>query len=150
MRIHPLLAEDKSAVPLFVIGGGYTDARNYSSALLQAEYKSDRYIWQGVRPQAVFMLSEYGSGYLGFGLGWEFYLTKQIILIPSISPVYYWRGSGKDLGSPLEFRSCIEICYELKNAMRLGMQLFHVSNASLGYRNPGFNALTFCIGIPIY
>ncbi len=136
--------------PLLVIGNGYIDSSKYRGWSMQAEYKSDRYIWRGVRPQATFLLTDYGAGYGGFGLGWEFYLSKHFMLIPSFCPVIYWRGNGKDLGCPVEFRSCIEIAYETKKKMRFGFQIFHVSNANISDRNPGFNAFTFCIGFPLH
>jgi lipid A 3-O-deacylase len=102
-----------------------------------------------MRPQATFMLSAFGSGFVGVGLSWEFYLTKQFIFIPSFSPGIYWKGRGRDLGCPLEFRSCVEFSYEMKNKIRIGIQVIHVSNAHLSHKNPGFNALTLCVGIPL-
>jgi len=94
------------------------------------------------------MQSERGSGFIGIGMGWECYITKRIVIIPSFSPGIYWRGSGKKLGCPLEFRSALELAYELKNHVRIGIEIFHVSNAHLSHRNPGFNALTVNMAIP--
>jgi hypothetical protein len=133
-----------------VIGAGYTDAKRCPGWLVEGECKSDRYLCHKLRPQIIFMLSEYGSGYIGTGLAWELFLTKQIILIPSFSPVFYWKGKGKDLGCPLEFRSAIEISYEMNNHMRLGLQVFHISNASISNKNPGLNAVALCMAFPLF
>jgi lipid A 3-O-deacylase len=132
-----------------VISGGYIDAKKYSAPLLQVDYKSGKYLWLELRPQATFLLSKFGSGYIGLGFGWELYLTKQIILIPSFSPGFYWKGRGKDLGYPIEFRSALEISFEMKNKMRIGVQISHISNAHLSHRNPGFNALILTLAIPL-
>jgi hypothetical protein len=136
-------------MPLIVLGGGFIHAKQYSGGLFQAEYKSSRFFWRYLRPQATFVLSEYGSGFVGFGFGWEYYLTKHIVVIPSFSPGFYWKGKGKNLGCPLEFRSALEISYETEKRIRVGIQVFHVSNAHLSHKNPGFNALTLCIGFPL-
>jgi hypothetical protein len=145
----PLFAQENEVIPQFVVGGGYLDARKHSCPLFQAEYKSGSYIWKNFRPQVAFLLATSGSGYIGLGIGWEFYLTKQILIIPSFSPGLYWKGKGRDLGYPIEFRSALEVSYELKNKVRIGVEISHLSNAHLSHRNPGFNALTVCLTFPL-
>lgn len=132
-----------------MISGGYVDAKKHSGGLLQVDYKSGHYLWLQFRPQTTFLLSQYGSGYIGLGFGWEWYLTKQIIIIPSFTPGVYWKGNGKNLGHPIEFRSALEISYEMENKIRIGIQISHISNAHLSHKNPGLNALTLCLGIPL-
>ena len=39
---------------------------------------------------------------------------------------------GKDLGSPLEFKSEIQMSFDLTDSTQLGMSYNHISNASLG------------------
>jgi hypothetical protein len=95
------------------------------------------------------LFSQYCSGYVGLGLGWEYYLTKQIVIIPSFSPGFYWKGKGRDLGCPLEFRSAIECAYEMENKMRVGFQVGHISNAHLSNRNPGLNTYVLCVALPL-
>ena len=46
----------------------------------------------------------------------------------------------RDLGYELEFRSGIEIGYVFCNKSRLGVHFYHISNASLGRKNPGEEA----------
>ena len=61
-------------------------------------------------------------------------------ITPSFAPGYYGAGSGKDLGYPLEFKTEIQMSYDLSNATHLGMSYNHISNASLGDKNPGANS----------
>lgn len=148
LRSHLLFAE-REIPHLIAIGGGYMDGRMYNGGAIQIEFKYGRYLWKQLRPQAIFLLSQYEAGFIGAGLCWEFYLTKEIVLIPSFCPGFYWKGNGRDLGCPLEFRSAFEISYELQNKIRIGAQVSHVSNAHLSHRNPGFNCLTLNIAFPL-
>ena len=56
---------------------------------------------------------------------------------PSVGLGYYDDGDGKKLGNKLEFRTTLEISYQLKNDDRIGISLGHISNANIGNKNPG-------------
>ena len=56
---------------------------------------------------------------------------------PSFGLGYYDDGSGKKLGSKLEFRTTLELSYQLNNNDRIGFSLGHISNANIGNKNPG-------------
>ena len=64
-------------------------------------------------------------------------------LTPSFSPGYYTSGDGKDLGSPLEFKTEVQLSYNLLPGSKLGYSYNHVSNAGLGDKNPGANSYMF-------
>jgi len=64
-------------------------------------------------------------------------------ITPSFAPGYYNQGDGKDLGYPLEFKSEVQISLDLNDSTRLGMSYNHISNASLGSKNPGANSYIF-------
>ena len=66
-----------------------------------------------------------------------------ITITPSFAPGYYNYGSGKDLGYPLEFKSEIQMSFNLGDSTQLGMSYNHISNASLGTKNPGANSYMF-------
>ena len=72
----------------------------------------------------------------------KFYFT------PSFGAGIYNDGSGKKLGNDLQFRTAIEISYELKNKNRIGISFSHISNANLGDKNPGVEVLSFSYHIP--
>ena len=67
---------------------------------------------------------------------------------PSFGFGYYNNGSGKNLGNDLQFRSTLEISYELQNKNRLGISYGHISNANLGDKNPGVEILSLSYQIP--
>ena len=64
-------------------------------------------------------------------------------ITPSFAPGYYNYGDGKDLGYPLEFKSEIQMSFNLSDSSHLGMSYNHISNASLGTKNPGANSYMF-------
>ena len=64
-------------------------------------------------------------------------------LTPSFAPGYYNQGNGKDLGHALEFKSEIQLSLELPKESQFGFSYNHISNASLGDKNPGANSYMF-------
>jgi len=66
-----------------------------------------------------------------------------LTITPSFAPGYYNYGDGKDLGYPLEFKSEIQMTFNLSDSTHLGMSYNHISNASLGSKNPGANSYMF-------
>ena len=62
---------------------------------------------------------------------------------PSFAPGYYNQGDGKDLGHALEFKSEVQISLELPKDSQFGFSYNHLSNASLGSKNPGANSYMF-------
>ena len=84
-------------------------------------------------------LTEKNAFYLYSGVQAE-YEFGFITITPSFAPGYYNYGSGKDLGYPLEFKSEIQMSFNLGDSTQLGMSYNHISNASLGTKNPGANS----------
>ena len=67
-----------------------------------------------------------------------------LTITPSFAPGYYNSGDkGKDLGFPLEFKSEVQVSFDLSESSHLGMSYNHISNASLGNKNPGANSYMF-------
>ena len=89
-------------------------------------------------------------GFYGYaGVRIDLYLTKKIVLSPSFAPGIYEKGDGKDLGHPIEFRSGLDLSYRRKNGARVGMEVHHLSNASLDENNPGTETFLFTYSIPL-
>ena len=61
-------------------------------------------------------------------------------ITPSFAPGYYNSGDGKDLGHVLEFKSEVQMSLNLSDSTQFGMSYNHISNASLGDKNPGANS----------
>ena len=71
------------------------------------------------------------------------YKVGKINLTPSFTPGLYSEGNGKDLGHIVEFKSEIQLSIDLLSNSELGFSYNHISNASLGEKNPGANSYMF-------
>ena len=71
------------------------------------------------------------------------YKIGRLNLIPSFSPGLYSMGDGKDLGSPLEFKSEVQLSLDLLPGTKLGYSQSHISNGDLGEKNPGADSYMF-------
>ena len=87
-------------------------------------------------------LTKNNAVYLYTGVQAEYNLGF-IKITPSFAPGYYNEGNGKDLGSPLEFKSEVQMSFNLSDNSQMGMSYNHISNASLGDKNPGANSYMF-------
>ena len=81
------------------------------------------------------------GSYLYTGLRKDIEVSSKWNFTPSFALGYYDRGKSLDLGYNLEFRSQIEFSYALGES-RIGFNLNHISNASLGDTNPGTESAT--------
>ena len=87
--------------------------------------------------------------YLEDNLGTLFTGEKSnFIFTPSIGVGYYDDGDGKKLGNNIEFRTTLEVSYQLNNKNRIGLSFGHISNANIGDKNPGVEILSFSYQIP--
>jgi lipid A 3-O-deacylase len=71
------------------------------------------------------------------------YKLGAFMITPSFTPGLYSKGDGKDLGNVLEFKSQVNIGLDLGLSTFLSMGYSHISNASLGDKNPGANSYSF-------
>tara|TARA_Y100001970_G_scaffold156681_1_gene191705 strand:+ start:745 stop:1275 length:531 start_codon:yes stop_codon:yes gene_type:complete len=71
------------------------------------------------------------------------YKIGNLNIVPSFTPGYYNQGDGKDLGFPIEFKSELQLSFDVLNNTELGFSYNHLSNASLGDKNPGANSYMF-------
>ncbi len=73
---------------------------------------------------------------------------SNLIFTPSFGGGYYDDGDGKKLGNDLEFRTTLELSYQMKNKNRIGLSFGHISNANLGDKNPGAEIISLSYQIP--
>ena len=71
------------------------------------------------------------------------YKLGSLNITPSFAPGYYNEGNGKDLGHILEFKSEVQLSLDLSKSSQFGFSYNHLSNASLGSKNPGANSYMF-------
>ena len=65
------------------------------------------------------------------------YSLGPIKILPSFSPGYYEKGSGKDLGDVLEFKSELKVGFDIFENSKIGYSYSHISNNDWGEKNPG-------------
>ena len=87
-------------------------------------------------------LTENNAFYLYTGAQAEYELGW-FTITPSFAPGYYGAGDGKDLGHALEFKTEVQMSLNLSDSTQFGMSYNHISNASLGDKNPGANSYMF-------
>ena len=93
-------------------------------------------------PVTGFLVTGDTATYLYTGVQAEYNLGK-INLTPSFTPGLYGEGDGKDLGHLVEFKSEVQLSFDLFKNSELGFSYNHISNASLGEKNPGANSYMF-------
>ena len=84
-------------------------------------------------------VTENSAIYVYSGVEWNFDLGA-INFTPSFAPGLYEAGDGKDLGHVLEFKSEVQASFNFSENTSFGMSYNHISNASLGDKNPGANS----------
>jgi lipid A 3-O-deacylase len=93
-------------------------------------------------PVTGFLITGDSAGYVYTGVQAEYKLGN-LNIVPSFTPGIYSEGDGKDLGHPLEFKSEVQLSFDLFKNSELGFSYNHISNASLGDKNPGANSYMF-------
>lgn len=84
--------------------------------------------------------------YAGASRSWQ--PSPKWRLRPGFAISVFENGDGKDLGGPIEFRSSLEATYRFPSNLRLGLSVYHLSNAGIYDLNPGSNSLVLVIGLP--
>ena len=93
-------------------------------------------------PITGFLFTADNAGYFYTGVQAQYKLGV-LNLTPSFTPGIYHEGDGKDLGHLIEFKSELQISLNLSPTSELGFSYNHISNASLGDKNPGANSYMF-------
>ena len=88
-------------------------------------------------------VTENSAAYIYTGVEWNYAMSDKFSFTPSFTPGIYHQGDGKDLGSALEFKTEVQASYYVSESTSFGMSYNHISNASLGDKNPGANSYMF-------
>ena len=136
--------------PLLSVGAGvFNTSKEHKIADFQLEYTSTYTKFLFARWLGGVMVTAEGGSFLYSGIGWDILIGKsRLVLIPGFAPGIYVDGGGKKLGFPIEFRSSIGLAYQFPSQNRIGMQYYHLSNASMGQRNPGVEVLMCYFAVP--
>ena len=134
-----------SAQDYYSISAGQFDINDTEdTAELRFEYLYGNNFYNNnfdLKPFYGLMMNRKGAKYIYSGLRKDFSLSAKWSFTPSFAAGYYDRGRSKDLGHNLEFRSQLEFSYENDNG-RIGFNVNHISNASIGNKNPGTESAT--------
>jgi lipid A 3-O-deacylase len=95
-----------------------------------------------VSPISGGFVTENSAAYVYTGIEWNLDMGN-FIFTPSFAPGLYHEGDGKDLGHILEFKSEVQLSYQASDKTSFGVSYNHLSNASLGDKNPGANSYMF-------
>ena len=140
----------RSNDPSFLtMGAGYYDINDNQGAVeVRAEWRGKKLFWH-IHPLIGAMGTGDGALYGYVGAAVDMFFGKRVVVTPSFAVGAYTDGHGKDLGHTIEFRSAVELAWRFDNQMRLGLTLYHLSNASIGDSNPGTEVLSLGLSIPL-
>jgi hypothetical protein len=133
-----LHAEDKGTLS-FATGVNNFLRDRYITGEARLEYKPPIH-FQLFYPIVGGLVTFKGATYLYAGFGIDV-VTKRLYFFPSFTAGWYQKGNGRDLGCPLEFRTSVELGAKIFTASRIGAYIYHISNASIGKRNPGMEGV---------
>jgi len=135
---------------LLMLSGGAFDANKQFNPATEFGIQwrgGGRWWWLGPMAGAMATTDSAFDAYLGFSL--EFSLGTRVGLRGSFAPSYYSKGDGKDLHGVVQFRSGIEAGWRFGRGLRLGLELYHLSNAGLQDLNPGEESLVLTFALPV-
>jgi hypothetical protein len=143
---RPAQATEPAAVVVSAGTFNIFDPDTRAEAGLEADCSPLRLGWlprwfPPLSPAAGAMVNSKGSFYVYAGLRGDIPLTRPWELSIQFAPGLYRPGNGFDLGGAVEFRSGIELSRGIGERGRLGLLLFHLSNAGLYTHNPGSESL---------
>ena len=140
------LSEEKKTGMNFYTGMFDFSDDKKRSALFGIEHQDENLyrdtIFGRVSPVTGMMITADNAAYFYTGIEANLDLGP-LKLTPSFTPGLYSQGGGKDLGHPVEFKSEVQVSMDLGESTNFGMSYNHVSNASLGEKNPGANSYMF-------
>lgn len=117
------------------------------AAKLEYRFKS-RWNW-GLAPGIGIAKSGNGASFVFATVEKDFPLNERWVLTPSFGLGSFDDGRDIRLGNELEFRSGVKTFYQFDNKLRVGIELFHLSNAGVAERNPGTEVAFLSLSFPL-
>ena len=130
---------------------GYFDAlaRDRPAGTFGFEYRSNFLVWK-FHPTLGAVVTTHGQGYIYAGLRLDAFFGKRIVVSPSVTPAFYHKGDGKDLGSSGVLRSGIDLSYRFDDKSQLGVGFHHMSHGKVfGNLNPGTETFQLFYSVPL-
>ena len=121
--------------------------RRFDNSIIDIGPKQDNFFY--LKPFAGIELTSDSAFYLVSGIYLEDNIGGLLTgknnswnFTPSFGVGYYDDGNGKKLGNKIEFRTTLELSYQLVNKDRIGISFGHISNANIGNKNPGVEIIS--------
>ena len=106
-------------------------------------------IWR-LKPFAGADITGRRSLYFYGGLRLDLHLISRLDVVPNFAVTNYLHGDGKHLGSPIDFRSGLDVEWRFADGTRLGIAYHHISHwIFFGSNNPGTEILALTFSIPV-
>ena len=151
MFFSPLLSEEKNEINSdhqynFFIGNFDFSDDKQAALLFGFQHQNEsleRDTFLGnVSPITGGFITENSAAYVYTGIEWNVDMGG-LLFTPSFAPGLYHQGEGKDLGHALEFKTEVQLEVDVLENSNFAFSYNHISNASLGTKNPGANSYMF-------
>jgi hypothetical protein len=146
--LSTVAARAASGADLVLSTGGFNVGTDRESFEAGFELRLEPLALPGPRSWDLELIPVLGATYTSEGAAYgyvggrvELWLAPRWLLTPSFGAGGYSVGRDTNLGHDLEFRSALELAYRLGDGARLGVAIYHLSNAGLGKLNPGSESL---------
>lgn len=147
LLLAPAAARADDPAYIAVGAGAYDFLHDNLAAQIRGEYRFAHGFFF-LKPLVGALGTSDSSIYAYGGFRVELKLGEHFVLMPLATVGYFNKGSGKNLGSPIEFKTGAELDYQFSDASRLGLAFDHISNAGLTRRNPGTESLLLVYSVP--
>lgn len=142
----PAMAADPSY--LWVGAGTWETFRDqYRTGEFDLAYRPGYQFWI-FKPHVGFLVAGDGDYYGYAGILTDIKWTNHLVTTLSTA-VGGYGGHGYRLGSTVEFRSGIDFAWQFSDQSRLGVGIYHISNAGLTDRNPGSESALLSYSYPL-
>ena len=127
--------------------GGFDVNDNETSGQFEVQGRFNTRFWI-FKPQVGMFFTTAAGFYAYLGIMVDVFFGGRFVVSPSFAAGVNHEGEGKELGGSLEFRSAVELAYRFEDRSRLGIQVGHLSNASIYEENPGTEFAILNYSIP--
>jgi len=142
-------AEPESYLSVAAGQVGILDEGIKDPEVFKLEYRfASRLSWQ-LAPGIGMARSANDASFVFAWLEKDFAVSEHWIITPTFGLGFFDDGVDVKLGSELEFRSGIKSFYQFQNKLRLGLELFHLSNGGIADRNPGTETAFISLSFPL-
>lgn len=143
------LAQEQAPARFALSGGDVQFQENSIGTEAYLRYDFGR-MYGPFQPVAGLSVTDDGDAWVGIGATWTAqFADERAYLQLHLMPGLYAQGDGPDLGSPIEFRSGIEIGYQTPKGVRIGLSYDHRSNAGIDSVNPGLETVQLRVSFPL-